>query len=804
MPSELTNATKPIVGYYGAISDWFDVELAVETAKAHPDKTFVLVGHVWNVDVSSLKELKNILLLGRRPYEELPSYLQCFDVCFIPFKETALTVSTNPVKVYEMLSAGKPVVAIDIPELREMQNLVYIARGKAEFVSKIDQALFEKKDSITYKRKQYALSNTWDKRFQVLLSEISSLYEVASIVIVAHNNKDLTQACLDSIFENTTYPCYEVIVVDNGSTDGTARMLTDMKQKHPNMVVHVNTDNRAFAVAVNDALAKCKGIYLFVLNNDVIATRGSFSRMIAHLQHDPAAGLISATMNSAGNETSLELPLRYPPENDWIFNYALRISRELRGSRFPIRTVPLCFAATTRRVMEDVGVLDERFHGGMFEDDDWAYRMRLRGHTTVCAEDVFIFHAGRATYRLFGEDMYLHTFNENRNRYESKWGTAWFSYGSYGNPGRRRAATRAAIPELELLLKEYPDRQVVIFPPTIGWAVPLLQRPHHLARKLSEMGFLVFFAVDGSRYDSTRHLEKIAESLYLSNIPHEAFMCLDKPIVFATCYNRQYLQHYRRPIVIYDYFDDLSVFPYDQSLLRMQHRWLLENAQLVLATADTLLEEVRKIRDDVVLCPNAVELRDFAGVETLEMPDDIRRIRDEGMPIVGYAGAISKWLDFELLDRVAELSQEVNFVFIGPALDVSIDDIALFRRKNVRLLGPQEYRNIPRYLSALDAAMIPFRADRIGASTSPLKLYEYLAAGKPVVSTNMRECAKYPEVLLSKDHREFADNVRRALEMARDIPLAPRLKQIAEANTWDIRAKTIVEALVEKKLLDTS
>ena len=108
---------KKIVGYYGAVAHWFDAEKIVYLAKHLPECDFVIVGAVteWE-DV--LQSQSNIKLLGEQPYSELPSYLKTFDVCLIPFDtSTDLIKATNPVKFYEYLSAGKKVVATEIPEL---------------------------------------------------------------------------------------------------------------------------------------------------------------------------------------------------------------------------------------------------------------------------------------------------------------------------------------------------------------------------------------------------------------------------------------------------------------------------------------------------------------------------------------------------------------------------------------------------------------------------------------------------------------------------------------------------------------
>ncbi len=123
----LKDINGPIIGYYGAIAEWFDTELIVHCAMEHPDWNFVLIGSTVGCDTSSLEKLKNVHLLGEKPYKELPLYLYHFDVCTIPFKINPLTLATNPVKFYEYLSSGKPVVTVRLPELEPYADLCYLA-----------------------------------------------------------------------------------------------------------------------------------------------------------------------------------------------------------------------------------------------------------------------------------------------------------------------------------------------------------------------------------------------------------------------------------------------------------------------------------------------------------------------------------------------------------------------------------------------------------------------------------------------------------------------------------------------------
>jgi glycosyltransferase involved in cell wall biosynthesis len=171
----LGGISRPIIGYFGAIAEWFDVEVVATAARRHPDWQFVLIGDTHGADVSSLKRLRNVNLLGELHYAELPAYLHQFDAAIIPFRITPLTVAINPVKFYEYLSAGKPVVSVPLPELGPFIDLYYPARTGAEFVSQIEAALCERSPEKVEARKRLARANTWHHRYRQLSDEIESI-----------------------------------------------------------------------------------------------------------------------------------------------------------------------------------------------------------------------------------------------------------------------------------------------------------------------------------------------------------------------------------------------------------------------------------------------------------------------------------------------------------------------------------------------------------------------------------------------------------------------------------------------------
>jgi glycosyltransferase involved in cell wall biosynthesis len=164
---------RPVIGYYGAIADWFDSALVAELAERRPDWDFLLIGSTYAGDISRLVKLPNVSVTGEEPYESLPMWLGRFDVAIIPFKRTPLTEATNPVKVYEMLAGGKPVVSVPIPEVAALAPLVRLASTAEEFEQEIAAALVDDDDGEA--RRAFARENTWERRFDVLAAAVEAV-----------------------------------------------------------------------------------------------------------------------------------------------------------------------------------------------------------------------------------------------------------------------------------------------------------------------------------------------------------------------------------------------------------------------------------------------------------------------------------------------------------------------------------------------------------------------------------------------------------------------------------------------------
>ena len=170
---------RPVIGFYGAISDWFDDALVADLAKRRPDWDFVLVGSTWGGRVARMKRLANVSLPGEQTYASLPEWLGGFDVAIIPFRRMPLTEATNPVKVYEMLASGKPVISVPLPELIPLAPLVRLASNAAEFEREIEAALAEER-SAAEERRAFAREQTWERRFETFAAAVTARFPQAT------------------------------------------------------------------------------------------------------------------------------------------------------------------------------------------------------------------------------------------------------------------------------------------------------------------------------------------------------------------------------------------------------------------------------------------------------------------------------------------------------------------------------------------------------------------------------------------------------------------------------------------------
>ena len=418
--------SRQVIGYYGAIAEWFDLDLIRNLALALPDVLVLLVGSDTAGAAAALSDVPNVEFTGEVPYSRLPYYLHAFDVALLPFKVIPLTLATNPVKVYEYLAAGKPVVTVDLPEMVQFEGLVKVASADGFVEAVAEQLAGEPDPAQVAARRTFAAGQTWDHRAASLDDALALIEEPAvSVVVLTYNNLAYTKACLFSIEAYSDYPALEIIVVDNASSDGSPEWLRHWTDE-PSAAGHrrrlvLNEENLGFSAGNNVGLAAATGEVLILLNNDTYVTPGWVRTLCAHLRRDPRLGLVGPITNNIGNEARIEIQYSDMVE---MIHKAGQYTRAHAGRSIPLHNAAFFCVAMPREVYQRVGPMDEDFGVGFFEDDDYCRRVHLEGYQVACAEDVFVHHHLSASFDSLGAERKKVLFEKNKAIYEAKWG-AW-------------------------------------------------------------------------------------------------------------------------------------------------------------------------------------------------------------------------------------------------------------------------------------------------------------------------------------------------------------------------------------------
>jgi len=174
-PGDVTAGRRPIVGFVGALYEWIDWKLIGDVVRAMPDCDFAFVGpHDGRSSTGVLNGVDNATFLGARPYDRVPAYVHAFDVCWVPFDRSQVSRAANPVKIYEYLALGKPVVSTPVADTDSFEGLVRVGRDADEIVAHLRAALAEG-DAHADRRVAFARANSWDARAADYVSFIASL-----------------------------------------------------------------------------------------------------------------------------------------------------------------------------------------------------------------------------------------------------------------------------------------------------------------------------------------------------------------------------------------------------------------------------------------------------------------------------------------------------------------------------------------------------------------------------------------------------------------------------------------------------
>ncbi|MES2792484.1 MAG: glycosyltransferase [Planctomycetota bacterium] len=239
-------------------------------------------------------------------------------------------------------------------------------------------------------------------------------FGLTSIVLVTHNQWRYTHACLESIRLRTDLP-YELIVVDNGSTDGTVEFL----EQCDDVILIRNETNRGFPAAANQGIQHARGEQILLLNNDTLVTTGWLEHLLNTLYLDRSIGLVGPVTNNISGEQQISVSYEDDTQLDgfaWD-----RAKAQQRNVQVTNRLVGFCLLIKTE-VIQLIGLLDERFGIGNFEDDDYCRRAIAAGYRCAIAPAAFVHHIGSATFRGSGVN-FGKLIQDNKQKYDQKWNT---------------------------------------------------------------------------------------------------------------------------------------------------------------------------------------------------------------------------------------------------------------------------------------------------------------------------------------------------------------------------------------------
>lgn len=370
------------------------------------------------------------------------------------------------------------------------------------------------------------------------------------------------------------------------------------------------------------------------------------------------------------------------------------------------------------------------------------------------------------------------------------------------------------------------------------WAAENRTSSHHIARWLAKRHRVFYLECPGLRAPkgSARDLKKIWTKLVrflrgpqrtpegvkvwtLLQLPLHRFRIvrwLNRQLILGAIRWLKFSQRVRDPIAwfmvphlapvlgrigerlsVYYCIDDYSALPdVNEAAVRAMDEEMSRKADLVFIAAQTLLDSKKQLNPSTRVSPHGVDLDHFARAHDgrSRPPADIREMSH---PIIGFFGLIEQWIDLKLVDYLAERRPQWNFVMVGR---VAVSESLVPRRPNIHFLGVRPYDQLPDYGSQFDVATIPYRLTRQVINANPIKLREYLAMGKPIVSVSTPEIDKYADVVrIARTYDEFLQHLDKIIQgSSSPAEIARRVERVAQEG-WDARLMAVM-AVVENEL----
>ena len=271
---------------------------------------------------------------------------------------------------------------------------------------------------------------------------------------------------------------------------------------------------------------------------------------------------------------------------------------------------------------------------------------------------------------------------------------------------------------------------------------------------------------------------------------------------FYTPMAMDFAAHLQPQATVFDCMDELSAFKFAPPELIENERRLFEKADLVFTGGQSLYEAKKHQHEQVFAFPSSIDAEHFK--QALSITEERAEQKSLPRPRFGYYGVIDERIDIGLLAEIADLRPDWQFVMVGPVVKISDEDLP--RRENIHYLGGKSYQDLPAFLAGWDVAIMPFAINESTRFISPTKTPEYLAAGKPIVSTPIRDVVRpYGEknlVHIASTAEEFVGAGEKALQensAGRLVEIDEFLAQMSWDKTWQ-QMNALINEVVRKQV----
>ncbi len=371
--------------------------------------------------------------------------------------------------------------------------------------------------------------------------------------------------------------------------------------------------------------------------------------------------------------------------------------------------------------------------------------------------------------------------------------------------------------EISKLLSGKYDR-IILWRSSFGFDVPLYQRPQHISKQLSEKNCLVLYEVT-TMTDKVKTFKKQFNNLYLfnfNNISLNKILMKELKKITKPKYVQLYSTDWKLSVenienyinngfkFIYEYIDDLSPELAGTKELPVnivnKYNYVMDNGDTyIVVTADLLKEDVinKRGNKNLIFSSNGVDYKFFKKISKIKLEPEFTNIINNGKINICYYGALAKWFDYDLVKKIAK-TDKYNVILFGIKYDEAYET-NMNDEKNIYFMGPKPYNILKNYADMCDILIIPFLINDITKATSPVKIFEYMALNKPIVTTDMNECRKYKSVLIGKNHKEFLNKLEEAYQLKNDKKYIKLLDKEAQDNDWNKKAQSIIDGIKKEE-----